>query len=118
MRNERLKIGNFGIKSVLESAYAAATMERLANEPCYLSPECFIKSKFESKFNEKNDVWALGCVMFEMCTLKAPAHNRDFLNNGAANFQLPEIDTSVRLKAIFNLYDSLINRDFILVDAK
>jgi serine/threonine protein kinase len=101
MRNERIKIGNFGIKSLLESSYSTASLEKYSNEPCYLSPEFFQKTKYESKFNEKNDIWSLGCIMYEMCTLKPPAHNRDYLNN--PNYKLPEIETSVRLKTIFGM---------------
>ena len=101
LKNDRIKIGNFGVKSLLESSYAMSNLEKNLNQPCYLSPEYFLKTKFELKFNNKNDIWALGCIMFEMCTLKAPVFNKDYLQQ--ANFMLPEIETSVRLKGIFSM---------------
>jgi NIMA (never in mitosis gene a)-related kinase len=36
--------------------------------PYYLSPELCE----DQPYNEKSDVWALGCLLYEMCTLKPP----------------------------------------------
>ena len=36
--------------------------------PYYLSPELCE----EKPYNEKSDVWALGCVLYELCTFKHP----------------------------------------------
>ena len=36
--------------------------------PYYLSPEMCE----EKPYNEKSDVWAYGCVLYEMCALKKP----------------------------------------------
>ncbi len=38
----------------------------MVGTPCYISPElCEGKA-----YGQKSDVWALGCVLYEMCTLK------------------------------------------------
>ena len=37
----------------------------MVGTPCYISPELC-----ESKpYNQKSDIWALGCVLYELCTL-------------------------------------------------
>lgn len=60
------KIGDFGISKVLnsESGYAHTAI----GTPYYLSPEICN----ESPYNEKSDIWALGCVVYELATYKHP----------------------------------------------
>ena len=60
------KIGDFGISKVLnsESGYAHTAI----GTPYYLSPEICS----ESPYNEKSDIWALGCVVYELATYKHP----------------------------------------------
>jgi NIMA (never in mitosis gene a)-related kinase len=36
--------------------------------PYYLSPELCE----EKAYNNKSDIWSLGCVLYELCTLKHP----------------------------------------------
>lgn len=58
-----VKIGDFGISKVLSSKSKASTV---VGTPCYISPELC-----EGKpYNEKSDIWALGCVLYEMVTLR------------------------------------------------
>ncbi|XP_047737422.1 serine/threonine-protein kinase Nek8 isoform X3 [Hyalella azteca] len=58
-----LKIGDFGISKILSSKSKAFTV---VGTPCYLSPElCQNKP-----YNKKSDVWALGCILYELLTLK------------------------------------------------
>ncbi len=60
---ESVKIGDFGISKVLASKSKALTV---IGTPCYISPELC-----EGKpYDQKSDVWALGCVLYEMCCLK------------------------------------------------
>ena len=48
----------------------------MVGTPYYLSPEMCE----EKPYNEKSDVWALGCVLYELCTFKHPF---DANNQGA-----------------------------------
>ena len=58
-----VKIGDFGISKVLSSKSRANT---IVGTPCYISPElCEGKS-----YNQKSDVWALGCVLYELVSLR------------------------------------------------
>uniref|UniRef100_A0A8C5NAE2 non-specific serine/threonine protein kinase n=1 Tax=Gouania willdenowi TaxID=441366 RepID=A0A8C5NAE2_GOUWI len=59
-----VQLGDFGIARVLNSTVELA--RTCIGTPYYLSPEIC-----ENKpYNNKSDVWALGCVLYEMCTLK------------------------------------------------
>ncbi|XP_035826052.1 serine/threonine-protein kinase Nek8 isoform X2 [Aplysia californica] len=62
-KKEIVKIGDFGISKVLSSKSKAYTV---VGTPCYISPELC-----EGKpYNQKSDIWALGCVLYELATLK------------------------------------------------
>ncbi|XP_041116183.1 serine/threonine-protein kinase Nek3-like [Polyodon spathula] len=61
-----IKLGDFGSACILNSpeAYACTYI----GTPYYVSPEIW-----DSKpYNNKSDVWSLGCVLYELCTLKHP----------------------------------------------
>lgn len=62
----RLRIGDFGISKVLDctAAFAKTTI----GTPYYLSPEICQ----ERPYSWGSDVWAMGCIMFEMCALRVP----------------------------------------------
>ncbi|KAH8739262.1 hypothetical protein FG386_000019 [Cryptosporidium ryanae] len=64
--NNGLKIGDFGIAKVLENtgAFAKTTI----GTPYYLSPEICLSKPY----SWSSDIWALGCVAYEMCTLRVP----------------------------------------------
>ncbi|XP_068599346.1 LOW QUALITY PROTEIN: serine/threonine-protein kinase Nek1 [Brachionichthys hirsutus] len=63
-KNGTVQLGDFGIARVLNSTVELA--RTCIGTPYYLSPEIC-----ESKpYNNKSDIWALGCVLYEMCTLK------------------------------------------------
>lgn len=65
-RDEMVKIGDLGVAKLLhENADFAQTM---VGTPFYLSPELCE----EKPYNEKSDIWALGCLLYEMCTYKHP----------------------------------------------
>ncbi|NXG28705.1 NEK1 kinase, partial [Dromaius novaehollandiae] len=59
-----IQLGDFGIARVLNSTLELTRI--CIGTPYYLSPEiCQNKP-----YNNKSDIWALGCVLYEMCTLK------------------------------------------------
>nr|KAJ3422715.1 Serine/threonine-protein kinase Nek8 [Polyrhizophydium stewartii] len=65
-----LKIGDFGISKIMSAETKAETV---VGTPAYISPELC-----EGKpYNEKSDIWALGCVLYEIICLKKmfSAHN-------------------------------------------
>ncbi|KAG8520143.1 LOW QUALITY PROTEIN: Serine/threonine-protein kinase Nek8 [Galemys pyrenaicus] len=81
-----VKIGDFGISKILSSKSKAYTVPgngriaalhasgaiirapllQVVGTPCYISPELC-----EGKpYNQKSDIWALGCVLYELASLK------------------------------------------------
>jgi serine/threonine protein kinase len=68
---QNIKIGDFGLAKELGSESKFATTN--VGTPFYMSPEMIN----EQKYNEKSDIWALGCLLYELCALVPPfdAHN-------------------------------------------
>ena len=63
---QSVKIGDFGLAKELssESKFAYTNV----GTPFYMSPEMIN----EMRYNEKSDIWALGCLLFELCALVPP----------------------------------------------
>ncbi|XP_062603660.1 serine/threonine-protein kinase Nek1-like [Saccostrea cucullata] len=59
-----VKLGDFGIAKVLGST--AELARTCIGTPYYLSPE-IVENR---PYNNKSDIWSLGCVLYEMATLK------------------------------------------------
>ena len=60
-----IKLGDFGLARSLNSTVDFATT--CIGTPFYMSPEMN-----NGKYDEKSDIWALGCVVYEMAALRAP----------------------------------------------
>lgn len=65
-KDDIVKLGDFGIAKVLSSTIDKA--KTLVGTPYYLSPE-IVDNK---PYNFKSDVWSLGVLLYELCTLKPP----------------------------------------------
>jgi len=62
--NNVIKLGDFGVARTLDGTREMA--KTMIGTPFYMSPEIF-----EGKqYNYKSDLWALGCILFEMVTLR------------------------------------------------
>eukprot|EP00741_Cyanophora_paradoxa_P015909 tig00020909_g15359.t1 len=59
-----IKLGDFGIARVLKGTMDMA--QTFVGSPFYMAPE-MVQNK---PYNMKSDVWALGCVVYELATLK------------------------------------------------
>nr|XP_012999459.1 serine/threonine-protein kinase Nek4 isoform X2 [Cavia porcellus] len=70
-RTNIIKVGDLGIARVLESHCDMAST--LIGTPYYMSPELFSNKPY----NYKSDVWALGCCVYEMATLKHAFNAKD-----------------------------------------
>ena len=64
-----IKIGDLGVAKVLSKGSLA---KPVIGSPYYLSPEICE----EKPYNDKSDVWALGCILYELCTFKHPFEAR------------------------------------------
>eukprot|EP01047_Picozoa_sp_COSAG01_P045995 COSAG01_NODE_4282_length_5176_cov_3.204058_1_plen_384_part_00 len=61
-----IKIGDLGVARFMSTNTTMA--ETVVGTPFYMSPELFE----EKPYSAKTDVWALGCVLFEVCTYGRP----------------------------------------------
>ncbi len=59
-----VKIGDFGIAKVMEGSLTAAST--FIGTPYYMSPEACQNQPY----SYQSDVWALGCILYEMCALQ------------------------------------------------
>lgn len=64
--NRVIKLADFGIAKVLGSQADMAAS--IIGTPHYLSPELCQGQQYD----HKSDIWALGCVLFELCALRKP----------------------------------------------
>ncbi|GAA6215028.1 serine/threonine-protein kinase Nek3 isoform X1 [Lates japonicus] len=64
--NGTVKLGDFGSACILNSSKAYA--HTYVGTPYYVAPEIWDNKPY----NNKSDVWSLGCVLYELCTLRHP----------------------------------------------
>jgi len=91
MKDERVRIGDLGVAKVLNQNSFANTF---VGTPYYLSPEICE----EKPYNEKSDIWALGCILYEMATFKHPFNAT---NQGA-----------LIIKILTGNYEKITNKDY------
>ena len=66
MKDGRVKLGDFGIAKALDQT--AQMLKTAIGTPYYLSPEICKGVEYDAK----SDIWSLGVILYEMCTLKHP----------------------------------------------
>ncbi|EAS05882.2 plant dual-specificity MAP kinase kinase family domain protein (macronuclear) [Tetrahymena thermophila SB210] len=64
--NEQIRIGDLGVAKQLENNKSHAHSQ--VGTPYYMSPEIIQ----DIPYNEKSDVWSLGCVLYQLATFKRP----------------------------------------------
>ena len=64
-----VRVGDLGVAKMLTQTSFAKTF---IGTPYYLSPEICE----DKPYNDKSDVWALGCILYELCTYRHPFNAR------------------------------------------
>ncbi|KAJ8045280.1 Serine/threonine-protein kinase Nek2 [Holothuria leucospilota] len=64
--DHNVKLGDFGLARVLNHETSFA--KTFVGTPYYMSPE----QMNHSSYNEKSDIWSLGCLLYESCSLSPP----------------------------------------------
>ena len=64
--NSYLKLGDFGVSKVLKTDQALASTQ--VGTPYYVAPEVWRNKPY----NNKCDMWSLGCLLYELCTYRPP----------------------------------------------
>ncbi|XP_050805347.1 serine/threonine-protein kinase Nek3 isoform X2 [Gopherus flavomarginatus] len=65
-QNGKVKLGDFGSARLLTNPMAYACT--YVGTPYYVPPEIWENLPY----NNKSDIWSLGCILYELCTLKHP----------------------------------------------
>ncbi|KAK2864185.1 hypothetical protein Q7C36_003339 [Tachysurus vachellii] len=72
---QNVKLGDFGLARILRHETSFA--KTFVGTPYYMSPE----QMNHMSYNEKSDIWSLGCLLYELCALSPPftAYNQEEL---------------------------------------
>ncbi|XP_044150708.1 serine/threonine-protein kinase Nek11 [Bufo gargarizans] len=73
LKNNLLKIGDFGVSRLLMGSCDLATT--FTGTPYYMSPEALKHEGYDSK----SDIWSVGCILHEMCCLEHAFTGYSFL---------------------------------------
>ena len=65
-KDNQIRVGDLGVAKILSSAENFVRTK--VGTPYYLSPEVCE----DRPYNNKSDIWSLGCVLYELCSLKHP----------------------------------------------
>lgn len=101
-----VKIADFGISKMLRGACDFA--DTMVGTPYYLSPEMCQSQPYACP----SDIWAAGCVLFELCALRPPFEAQDIcqLMDRIVNSRRPEIPPTYS-RQIGEVFNEMLQRD-------
>ncbi|RKF60039.1 G2-specific protein kinase nimA [Erysiphe neolycopersici] len=91
-----VKLGDFGLSKIMKSHDFASTY---VGTPFYMSPEICAAERYTLK----SDIWALGCIIYELCTREPPF-------NAKTHFQLVQKIKEGRISPLPNSYSNDLKR--------
>ncbi|PWN46372.1 kinase-like protein, partial [Ceraceosorus guamensis] len=102
--DDNVKLGDFGLSKQITGQIFASTY---VGTPYYMSPEIATNQRYDFKC----DVWALGCIAYELCALQPPfdAQNQAELTRKIKQGQVPKLprgysnDLGDLIRAMLNL---------------
>ena len=108
-KNLDIKIGDLGVSKKLIQTNFAKTF---IGTPYYLSPEICM----EKPYNDKSDIWAIGCILYELCTFNYPfnAKSQGALLLKILNNEPEKIDNNYYSKDLQNMINLLLNKNYEL----
>mmetsp|Transcript_23560 Transcript_23560/g.51706 ORF Transcript_23560/g.51706 Transcript_23560/m.51706 type:complete len:731 (-) Transcript_23560:30-2222(-) len=106
-RGDIIKLGDFGISKVLEKTDQFATT--VTGTPYYMAPEICTNQPYTFK----SDIWSLGCVLYELCTLKHAFAADSLLSlvYQIVRGNFPPIPNDMFSSGLSNLVNALLVRD-------
>ncbi|CCK72490.1 serine/threonine protein kinase KIN3 KNAG_0K01250 [Huiozyma naganishii CBS 8797] len=69
-----VKLGDFGLAKSLGNSVQFATT--YVGTPYYMSPEVLL----DQPYSPLSDIWSLGCVIYEMCSLRPPFQAKTYID--------------------------------------
>ena len=105
--NNRIKIGDFGISKQLSTKSYASSKVGTYN---YCAPEIINGQKY----NNKVDIWSLGCIIYELCTLECCFESEFVLGlcNKIINERHGKINNIFYKPELQNFIDLLLKKDY------
>ena len=101
-----VRVGDLGVAKVLNHTFFAKTF---IGTPYYLSPEICE----DKPYNDKSDVWALGCILYELCTYQHPFNSR---SQGGLILKIlndsPKPINNCYSKDLKNLVNIILDKDY------
>ena len=88
MASGDVKLGDFGLAKIIEATCALAKTQ--CGTPLYMSPELCVGKEYD----RGADVWALGCILYELMTLTMPWADVPFNGAGGMSALLRKIANS------------------------
>lgn len=105
--DKRVRLCDFGISKVLENTLDYANT--LIGTPYYLSPELCR----DKKYSWPSDVWATGCLIYELATFKTPFHSTKGIQQLCYNIRyapIPDLP-DIYSKELNEIYKSMLIRE-------
>ena len=108
-KDYKIKIGDFGISKQLNNYNMYANTQN--GKFLYMAPEMLNKNP---KYNNKIDIWELGCIIYELCTLKYgfDCDNLFGLFNKIINEKHDKINLEYYSSELQDLLDLLLKKDY------
>uniref|UniRef100_A0A3B5A340 non-specific serine/threonine protein kinase n=1 Tax=Stegastes partitus TaxID=144197 RepID=A0A3B5A340_9TELE len=110
-KTDLIKLGDYGLAKKLDSEFSMA--ETCVGTPYYMSPELCQGAKY----NFKSDIWAMGCVLFEVLTLTRTFDATNALNlcvkivQGNWTMEVnSEVFSSALIKLVYECLDQVSER--------
>lgn len=91
-------LGDFGLSKIVENV--EDLQKSIKGTYIYMSPEIFNRRGY----NSKADIWSLGCILYELCTLQYPFECSSNRNNKDEFIQLINIPFGALNKSIPSFY--------------
>ena len=106
--NKALKMGDFGISNQLSSNNKYATSN--VGTSNYMAREIISGNRY----NNKVDIWALGCIIYELCTLEVCFQSNYLIGlcNKINNEPHGKINLNVYHKELQDLIDLLLKKNY------
>ena len=100
-RTHHLKLGDFGVCKVLSRKSMCANS--VVGTPWYIAPEVLS----DEPYDERSDVWSLGVVFYELCTLQRPFNGDNFLSV-VRDITTKDVSRVSKLRSIDSRFDEVI----------
>eukprot|EP00111_Clytia_hemisphaerica_P019457 TCONS_00057400-protein len=106
LKNNIVKIGDFGISRILEGSTDIATT--FTGTPYFMAPEIL---KHEG-YNSKSDIWSLGVILYETCTLKKAFQGNNLMAvmKNIVHGDIPKLPSKFNAD-LHLIYESMLCRD-------